>query len=961
MSPARAPAEERATTLMAIELTVNGEARAIEVEPARSLLVALRERLGLTGAKPVCEAGHCGGCTVWLGGTPVRSCLVPAARLDGASVETVEGISAAGPTPLQEALIRHGGFQCGYCTCGIVMRLEALLQEEPGAGEERIREALRSNLCRCTGYEKIVEAALAVTRGERTEEQVESPDGMGARVPQKQSLAKVTGRQRYVSDMTLPGMLHAKVLRSPHPHADIRRIDVSRAREVPGVVDVITFEDVPGQLYNSAFRNPNDAETLRFDERVLNEKARYEGDRIAAVAAETLQAATEAVQLIDVEWEPLPAYTDPLDALHPGAAEVHEGTANNAAEPKRIVYGDPDAAWEEAEVRLEAAFRTAGVQHANLEPKTVIATWEPEGRCTLYANTQVPFHVRTIVPQALGIPESQLRVVAVDMGGGQGERSDPADEYAAVLLARRTGRPVRIQNTREEQFTSTRVRHPSVVESGVAARSDGTLLARRTKATIATGGYATMGYRVMLSLGVRSAALYRVPNVHYEGRVAYTNTPIGGGMRGFGSPQGAFAIESQLDELAERLGMDPIDLRIKNLVRPGDDYLDLGPDWRIRSAAAVEGLEVLRERTGWDRKRRELREPQVDGLLRGIGVAVGSHISTVMPYYRDHGDAAMLLHENGTFLVYVGVPDTGTGSSTVYAQIAAEELGVASERVRVETGDTDLTPYDQGAHSSRTTYVAGGAVRLAAANLKQEILAEAAQMLEARPEDLELEDGRVVVKGTPATAVGIEEVAHWLRYESDHPRRLSAEGSNLPRNVAPPYAVCVAEVAVDPRTGRVRVDRMVEAVDCGRPVNPMFVEGQLHGAMHMGIGAALSEELAFDRAGRLLTRNFGQYQLLRAGEMPEIETVILDSEEPTGPFGAKGLGEASVVPVAPAVANAVAHAVGARPRELPLTPARVLALIEQAEATAALAAQDPGWRPSAVASRKTDVERGGRI
>jgi xanthine dehydrogenase molybdenum-binding subunit len=277
----------------------------------------------------------------------------------------------------------------------------------------------------------------------------------------------------------------------------------------------------------------------------------------------------------------------------------------------------------------------------------------------------------------------------------------------------------------------------------------------------------------------------------------------------------------------------------------------------------------------------------------------------------------------------VGVPETGTGSTTAYAQLVAEELGIPSERVRVETGDTDLAPYDQGAHSSRTTYVAGSAVRAAAANVKEEILREAGEMLEARLEDLEYESGTVVVRGSPASAVSIEEVAHWLRYESDHPRRLGAEGSFLPHNVAPPYAICVAEVAVEADTGRLAVEKVTLAMDCGRPVNPMFVEGQLDGAIHMGVGAAISEEMAYEPDGRLRTRSFAEYQLLRAAEMPRIETIILDSEEPTGPFGAKGLGEASVVPIAPAISNAVAHAIGARPRELPLTPERVLDLIAQ--------------------------------
>lgn len=909
------------------QITLNGRPVEVESDPAESLLRALRDRLGATGPKPSCEAGHCGACTVLVDGEPARSCLIPCGRIDGARVETVEGtISADGELgELQRLLVERGAFQCGFCASGVIVRLAALMRDEPGPDEARIREALGSNLCRCTGYEKMVEAAVAYGAGERAQAPSVS-EAMGAPVPQLQSDAKVSGSQVYTGDLVLPGMLHARVLRSPHAHAEVVRIDTTKAREVPGVVDVITFEDVPEHRYNPAFRNPNDAETLFRDERVLNEKARFEGDRIAAVAAESERAARAAVALIEVEWRLLEPQLEPLAALAAGAAEIHADSRNHAAKPIELAYGDPSAAWERAEVKLEDTFRIGGQQHANLEPKTSIATWSGD-RVTLYTTTQVPFHVRTVMSQALGIPEADARIVALDQGGGQGERSDPADDFVTVVLARRTGRPVRLTNSREEQFTSTRVRHAAVIESRLGADAEGNLLVRDTEATIATGGYASMGYRVILSLGVRSAALYRVPDIGYRGSVAYTNTPVSGGMRGFGSPQAAFPIESQLDQLAEQLGIDPIEIRIRNLSRAGDRYLDLDPSWEIQSNEAIQGLRVLRERTGWDEKRRSLREPQADGLLRGIGVAVGSHISTVMPYYRDHGDAVVQLHENGSVMLTIGVPDTGTGSTTVFAQIAAEEIGLDARRVIVNTGDTDLAPYDQGAHSSRTTYVAGGAVRKAAAALKEQILREAGLRLEVDPGDLQLADGRIAVTGNPARSLGLDELTHWLRYESDHPHRLVASGSMLPTSVAPPYAVAVAEVAVDPRTGIVRVEALTEAIDCGRAVNPMFVEGQLHGAMHMGIGAALCEQLLFDEAGRLQTRTFADYQLLRAADMPRIETIILDSEEPTGPFGAKGLGEASVVPIAPAIANAFAHATGARPYEMPLTPERVLDLL----------------------------------
>jgi putative selenate reductase molybdopterin-binding subunit len=912
-------------------LTVNGRRLAVRAYPAESLLNALRQQ-GLTGAKPACEAGQCGACTVIVNGVPKRACLIPLGQLRAETpVETVEGLAEGEIlSPLQLAFVEEAAVQCGYCTSGILMRMTAFLRDHPRPTESAVRRALESNLCRCTGYENIVKAVVRVGQGHAPPlPEREGSSVVGSRIPQLQGRGKVTGSQRFTTDLTAPRLLHAKILRASVAHAAISRIDCSQAWKVPGVVDVITFQDVPDRRYNSAFRNPNDALTLRPDERILNERARHVGDRIAAVAAETKQAALRALAAIEVEYEPLPVYIDPVEALGPDATEIHEGTGNAASEPFVVEFGDVERAMAEAPVSVRGRFRLPAVQHANLEPKAVIAEWDAEGRVTIRATTQVPFHVRTVLIQALDLGADRIRVIAPDLGGGQGERSDPGDEFVAVVLAKRTGRPVKLVNSREEQFTSTRVRHGAVLEASLAANRDGELIARTTTATLATGAYATMGYRVLKSLGIRSAALYRVPNLRYEGRLAYTNTPVAGGMRGFGSPQAAFVVETQLDELAAQLDVNPIDIRIRNLVKPGDPYLDLDENWQIRSAAAVDGLRVVRRLCNWDEKRQGLRAPQPDAMRRGIGVAVGSHISTVMPYYRDHGDALVKLHENGTVFVYTGVPDTGTGSTTIFAQLAAQELGLPHTSIRVVTGDTDLVPYDQGAHSSRTTYVAGEAVRRAAAELKIQICREAASMLECGIDDVELTDGLVKVRGVPSSGVGIEKLAHWIRYESDDPHQLIAERSHLPKSIAPPFAICVAEVAVDPRTGQVRVERMLEAIDCGKPVNPMFVEGQLHGAIHMGLGAALCEEMRFDGQGRPLTRSFAEYQLLRSVDMPEIRVVILDSTEPTGPFGAKGLGEASVVPVAASVANAVAHAVGAHPHELPLTPERVLALMHR--------------------------------
>jgi putative selenate reductase molybdopterin-binding subunit len=916
-------------TDVTVTLSVDGAPVSLRSSPAKSLLMALRDCGATSVPKPGCEVGQCGACTVLLDGGPVRSCLVPVARVEGCRVTTAKGLANNETAKfLLDRLVDRGAFQCGYCAPGIIVRFHAHIAAGGRMDAESLRDALMSNLCRCTGYQNLIDAVSNWSR-EASSVALESPAGFGARIPQLAGTRKATGEEIYTTDMVLAGMLHGRILRSTSPHASITRIDIDEALALPGVVAVFTAADVPQTNYNGAFRNPNDAQTLRADERVLNDRARFEGDRIAAVAAETPEAAQRALDAIHVKYDPFKAAFDPVSALQEGAAEIHAGTRNHAAEPFAFDIGDVETAGSQSAHVVRGTFRTAAVQHCNLEPKAALASWSSDGRLTLITNTQVPFHARKVLSRAFGVDESLIRVYAPDMGGGQGERSDLGDEIVAVWLSQKTKRPVRWANSREEQFTSSRTRHAVVMDATIAADDDGNFVAREIQATLGTGAYAGMGYRVMKSLGIRSAAIYRTPNFRYRGRLAYTNLPVAGGMRGFGSPQGAFAMETLVDELAEKIGVDSLDLRLRNLIQEGDPYLDLGPEWKVGSVRAAEGIRQLAERFDWTTKRAawpESREPRV---WRGIGAAVGTHISTVMPYYRDHGNAYVDHHENGHYVVRIGVPDTGTGSSTVFAQLAAEELKTDARGIRVVTGDTDLAPYDQGAHSSRTTYVAGEAVRRAAVALREKILARGAEMLGVPFSALRFTAEGISFEGDNLQRnLTVAEIDHWVRFESDRPEMLSGQGSFLPPSVAPPFAVCISEVRVDPLTGRVHVDRIGEAIDCGQPVNPMFVEGQLHGAVAMGMGAALCEEYVVSEDGRLLTRDFASYQMLRAADLPNIETLILSSYEPTGPNGAKGLGEASVVPVAAAISNAVAHAVGKFPREIPLTPERVLALIE---------------------------------
>lgn len=744
---------------------------------------------------------------------------------------------------------------------------------------------------------------------------------VGQRLPRVDALGKAQGTTRYTSDLTLPGLLLGKFLRSPHPHAVLRGIDPRRARRVPGVRAVLTHADAPPQRYNSSYRMPKDKKVLRFDQRVLDDRVRFVGDKVAAVAAESEDAALEALELIQVEFEPLPVVTDPEEALQAGAPEIHPG-GNLAADPFVFAWGDVEQGFREADLVLEGRYELGTVQHANMENKSCLAAWGPDGRLTVWSATQVPFAVRHVLAMALGVSPQRVRVIAPPLGGGQGERSDMWDEDVCALLAKATGRPVRLSLSREEQFTSSRTRHGGVVCSKIGLKKDGTLVARSLKAVLNTGAYATMGARVAASFGVRTVALYRTPHVAYEGLLAYTNSPVAGGMRGFGSPQAGFVIETQLDEAAETLGIDPIELRMRNIVRKGDRYFNI--DWKIHSCGVGEGLRALAERVGWTERRRRLPQESPNPLRRGIGVAIGNHISTVMPFFADFGEAILKLNEDGTVNLLSGVVDIGTGSSTILTQVVAEELGLCAEDVVVVTGDTDHTPLDMGSHSSRTTYVGGGAVLDAAKNLKRLILQEAAECLEAPAGEGVLENGGISVRGAPDRRITLKELAEALAF-GKVPRQLIATGHVTPQNMAPPYSVCVAEVEVDIESGVIRPLRILEAIDCGRAINPASVEGQLEGAIAMGLGYALTEELVIDRTGAVVNGTLMDYKLPSAIDLPATETFIVDSEEPTGPFGAKGLGEASLVPIAPAIANAVAHATGVRLRSLPLRPEALVA------------------------------------
>jgi xanthine dehydrogenase molybdenum-binding subunit len=747
-------------------------------------------------------------------------------------------------------------------------------------------------------------------------------DVIGTRVPKRDGAEKVTGRTRYLHDLELPRLAHGKVLRGRHPHARIVRIEAARARALPGVLAVLTGDDV--EQY--AFGFVKDQLALK------RGRVRCIRDEVAAVAAESAAIAEEALALIDVEYEELPAVFDPEAALRPEAPLVHDDLGTNAT-PLRyhFVHGDVDAAFAVAAAVVEGTYRLNFVTPACLETMVAIADWDAEGRLTMMSTTQVPFLYQRNLAGALGIGGDRIRVLQPPVGGNFGRGLDlyPIDVIAA-LLARRVRRPVKIEFERTEEFVACPTREPCTIRLRTAAAADGRLLARDAHVTIDNGAYVSWGSTTPYVMLSTTAGLYRCPSVRFDTTIVYTNNPYSGSMRGYGNLESTFAVESQMDDLAGRLGLDPLEIRRRNASRPGD----VSPQgFAITSCAMLECLDAAAGEI-----EREV-PPLPPGWKRGVGYAAMFHVGGGARIYRSDGCGAIVrLDDFGKVSLVTGATEIGQGSETVLAMIVAETLGVPLERVEVVDADTAVKPWDVGAHASRTTFIAGNAARQAAGKLRAQLLDMAAQALDEPAERIDLRDGYVFVRGEPQRRLPYDRVAR-AGHLREQGRALVAEAfydpptamldKDLRGNVSAAYAFAVQAVLldVDPDTGKVEVRRIVSAHDVGRALNPLAAEGQVHGGIHMGLGYALSERLVVEE-GQVLSASFLDYAVLKAADMPAIVVRLIESVDPEGPFGAKGLGESGVIPVSAAVANAIRNAIGVRFTELPITPARVRAALE---------------------------------
>jgi CO/xanthine dehydrogenase Mo-binding subunit len=757
---------------------------------------------------------------------------------------------------------------------------------------------------------------------------------VGTPVPQVEAQEKVSGTAQFIADLYRPNMLYGAVLQSPHAHARILRYDLSEALAIPGVRAIVTGEDLQDNWRMGAF--------IKDEHALAKRKVRYVGEPVAAVAADTEAIARQAAAVIKVEYEELPAALSPQEALAPAAAIIHEeapeyikvfdaGTRGNLCSRTSFREGDIEQGWRDSDLIFEGRYRTQPQAHVSLEPCGALAEMDANGRISLWSANQSVFRVQANVAESLGLPMSRLRCLTPRVGAGFGNKMEPHIQPITVLLAMKAKRPVKLVLSREQDFEMVRARHPFDIRVKTGVKRDGTLVAREVEVLLDGGAFAddspgVLGYALLMSCGP-----YRIPHAHCHGRLAYTNKLRFGAFRGFGVPQMTFATETQLDEIADALGLDPIDFRLKNLKQQGDRWLG---GQAIASNGIAECLDRVRTASGWNGTRR--RDAAAEGTRRALGVACSGHISGLLST-----GAIIRLLEDGTVLLNTGSVDIGQGSNTVLSQICAEALRIPLERVSIASPDTDGSPYNWGTTASRVTYMTGTSVVGAAAEVERQIKEHAADILECAPADLELiPGGLVAVKGIPHRHVSFAAIsgrAHWaaggpiigshswvFNQKTVDPKRAAVVGLPFPQIGAFVFNATVAEVEIDETTGKCRVERAWSACDVGRAINPQMVEGQIEGAFVQGLGFALFEEMVWNGA-QLANPSLMDYKIPTFIEAPaELQAIIVESNDPTGPFGAKSVGEIGINSVAAAITNAVNAGISVRLRQLPLTSERVL-------------------------------------
>ncbi len=756
-------------------------------------------------------------------------------------------------------------------------------------------------------------------------------DFVGKNVPRVDAEVKVTGDAIFSADVTFPNMLLGRLVRSPLPHAKILNIDTSRAERLTGVKAVITGEETPF-VFGVSHMDQTPLQT---------EKVRYVGDPVAAVAAVDPDALLEAMELIKMDYEPLPAVFDPEEAMKAGAPIIHEGIERNIAANPRYNLGDVDKAFKEADHVFEDRLETQRVAHVCPEPHNCVAVWDHDGKLTFYYCSQMPSVTRVQLAKALGMPESKIRVITNHVGGGFGSRATskfPMD-FAAIVLARKAGRPVKIEYARDEEFIFSTFRHKFIMTVKTGIKNDGTITGRHITNICDNGAYCDYGPVVTNVGGAMQGTLYRFMNYRYDGYTVYTNLPYGGAMRGIGNPQVHYAGETQLNMIAERLGMDPLEIRIKNAVRTGDET---ATGAILKSCGLVECLEEVAKEIGWKEKR---AHPVPN---RGLGIACGVHFTGVRlspGIDADFAGATLTINDDGSVNLATSCVDIGSGSSTALTQIAAEVLGIEMEKINTIFGDTETCPMGWRSRASRNTAVGGMAIQKAAEDARKQILEAAGEKLEVHPDDLDIRNSTVFVKAAPSKCLSVSDVVRLNRYRKDGQAVMAKAHWDAPSQLADPvtgrgnfsmafsYGAKAIEVEVDPGTGQIQILEVAASQDLGKAINPLGAMGQIEGGVHMGLGFGMSEDMVLDDEGRMKNNYLLDYRMLTSLDMPPVSIILVETNDPVGPFGAKGVGEMATIGTADAFVSAVQKATGLFLTDLPVTPEKVLLALKKKEST----------------------------
>ncbi len=932
-----------------IELTVNGKPIVMDIAESRTLAEFLRYDLGLTGTKIGCNEAECGICTVLVNGVPVDSCIYPALRASGAAVQTIEGLERDGQLdPLQKAFIQHGAVQCGFCTPGLIMTARALLNNNPNPTDDDVKVALKDTYCRCTGYTSVfraIRSAAAEARGEAPiapaipDTDHADLDVVGQSVPSQEAIGKVTGRAMYTDDFTFPGMLYARTLRAAYPHARILSINTDKAKALPGVHAVLTHKDVPG-------RNRHGLVHLDWPA-LCDDKVRYMGDPVAIVAADAQDIANEALNLIEVQYEPLGVVDDPEYARSPEAPILHEGwPTGNLLKHIKVRHGDIDQGFADADVIIEREYHTPTTEHAFLEPECSIGI--PAGiaghdKLTVYVGSQIPYQDRNQVAGVLGLKDEDVRIRGTLIGGGFGGKEDIAGQIHVALLAQVTGRPVKMLYTRQESLVFHPKRHATVIRIRTGAKRDGKLTAIQAELYGDGGAYASLSDKVLTRATTHATGPYIVPNATIDCYAMYTNNPVCGAFRGFGVTQSAFAVEQNMDLLAEALDMDPLELRRINAQRVGT-VTATGQLLR-ESVGLLDSMDkveqTMREQANGQGFRWAWRE---GGKAYGWGIACAYKNTGLGGGAPDKAGAEVEAFDDGSFEVRTASADLGQGLVMVVAQCAAEELGVPYNRVRVLLSDTDKTPDGGPTTASRQTFVTGNAARMAASTLRQAMTQVAAEQLDVPPEQIRFEEGLMRYDGQ---SVEIGQVVGWMRKQGLEPKALyeywapktQALGTGGDMHFAFSYATQAALVEVDLETGEVHCLKVIGGHDIGRAINPLALQGQIEGGIVMGLGNCLTEAFITEKSVPW-TKVLARYKMPSIKHSPEIISHIIEARSADGPYGAKGVGEISSINTTPAIVNAIANATGVRIYSLPVDQDALLRAIKAGQRELHTAWQD---------------------